>query len=97
MTDHTCAHPLRHRLLMGGVILVWVTVLSLRVIPKLVVALTHSGAWGLVSIGLSLTVGTAIVKALAAWRCPPPATSHRGLSAMTHLAIAGFVLGREKP
>jgi hypothetical protein len=90
---HTCRHPFRHRLLIGAVVLAW-----LVFVPRLggmaVWKLSGDPVLGLLSIGLSLLVGTAFVKALVDWRCQPPQKTRRGLSPLAHLTIAALLLRR---
>jgi hypothetical protein len=91
---HRCRAPQRHHLITRALRTLWLGGGALWLVPRLVYAWTHSGAWAFVSIGLALTVGSVMVKGLAEWRCQSQPRTW-DLSPLMHTALLAWTLRRE--
>jgi hypothetical protein len=94
MTHHHCSRPLLHSLLARLAIWAWILGGACVLIPRLTTALTQSGPLAWLSVGLSLTAGTVLVRWLAYGHCQP-VRQPWGLHPLAHASLMTWILRKD--
>jgi hypothetical protein len=93
MPVHQCNHPLRHRLVLAGV-MIGGTLLAANAVPRLVYALTGSGPLAFLSLPGSLMLGWLLMTVLRG-RCQPVRHDRRR-QALRGLLLTAWALRESK-